>query len=597
MLERFRPLFHPRGIAVAGASTHPGKFGFVALHNLLRFGYDGDVFPVNRDGSDILGRTSFKDVSEIPDGAADLVFVCTPSAANVELLRACAAKGVRAAFVASAGYGEAGEEGRAQERELVRVADELGVLLVGPNGQGVISTPHSMCAQIVAPYPPPGRISVASQSGNLVSSYLNYAVESGIGISKAVSCGNSAQTTLADFLAYFAADPETDVVLAYLEGVADGARFIEGLRRWGGVQLGADGLAVAWSELLPRDLAGWWMFLASLGAVGAAALLYPVLLSLPDERRRRIVLAISVCANLGILGFFKYWGFFVESLEGVFGAAGIDAEALRLDIVLPVGISFYTFQTMSYTIDLYRGRMAPRTSVASSTSRSSSPSSRSSWPVPSSAPRSSCASIGRQLTAIRTTPRPQLGSSLAIGCSRRWSMADNLAPIVDRSTRSDGPVGRSRMLWIGTSTRSRSRSTATSRATPTSREGNGAHLCLASSFPLNFRLPYFAVKNPSDFWRRWHISLSQLAAGLPLHQRWAGTGRDPCAPSVNLMATMVLGGLWHGAAWNFVVWGFYQGWAPGHRRLAAVRRNCRSRASGAGGAVAPRAVRRGHASL
>jgi acetyltransferase len=231
ILERFRPLFHPRGIIVAGASTHPGKFGFVALHNLLRFGYDGEVFPVNRDGSEILGRSSFKDVSEVPDGAADLVFVCTPNQSNLELLRACAKKGVRAAFVASAGYGEAGGEGRARERELVALADELGILLIGPNGQGVISTPHSMCAQIVAPYPPAGRISLASQSGNLVSSYLNYAVESGVGVSKAVSCGNSAQTTLADFFDYFGADPETDVVLGYLEGVADGRHFIESLRR------------------------------------------------------------------------------------------------------------------------------------------------------------------------------------------------------------------------------------------------------------------------------------------------------------------------------------------------------------------------------
>jgi acetyltransferase len=231
VLERFRPLFHPRGIVVAGASTHPGKFGFVALHNLLRFGYDGAVFPVNREGTDVLGRPTFEAVSEIPDGAADLVFVCTPQGVNVELLRACAKKGVRAAFVASAGYGEAGEQGRALQRELVRVADELGMLLVGPNGQGVISTPHSMCAQIVAPYPPPGRISVVSQSGNLVSSYLNYAVESGIGVSKAVSSGNSAQTTLADFLSYFAADPETDVALAYLEGIADGVRFIDSVRR------------------------------------------------------------------------------------------------------------------------------------------------------------------------------------------------------------------------------------------------------------------------------------------------------------------------------------------------------------------------------
>jgi acetyltransferase len=230
ILARFAPLFHPRGVIVAGASSHPGKFGFVVLHNLLRFGYAGEVFPVNRDGAEVLGRKSFRDVSEIPEGAADLVFVCTPNSANVQLLRACAAKGVRAAFIASAGYGEAGPEGQGLERELVAVADELGMLVAGPNGQGVISTPRSMCAQIVAPFPPPGRISIASQSGNLVSSFLNYAVESGIGVSKAISCGNSAQTALADYFDYFTADPETAVALGYLEGVGDGRRFLDAVR-------------------------------------------------------------------------------------------------------------------------------------------------------------------------------------------------------------------------------------------------------------------------------------------------------------------------------------------------------------------------------
>lgn len=230
VLERFRPLFHPRGIVVAGASSHPGKFGFVTLHNLLRFGYRGEVLPVNRDGAEILGRKCLRDVSEVPQGSADLVFVCTPNAVNVPLLRACAARGVRAAFVASGGYGESGEQGRVLERELVATADELGMLLAGPNGQGVVSTPVSMCAQIVAPHPPPGRIAVVSQSGNLVSSFENYAVLTGVGISKAVSAGNSAQTSLADYLDYFAADPDTSVVLSYLEGVGDGRRFLESAR-------------------------------------------------------------------------------------------------------------------------------------------------------------------------------------------------------------------------------------------------------------------------------------------------------------------------------------------------------------------------------
>ncbi len=229
--ERYRPLFDPRGIVVAGVSSHPGKFGFVAYHNLLRFGYRGKLFPIHRQGEEILGRPTLRDVAQVPEGEADLVFVCTPNHLNVELLRACSARGVRAAFVASGGYGEAGEEGRKRERELVEVADELGMVLAGPNGQGVISTSRSMCAQIVAPYPPAGRIGVASQSGNLVSSFLDYAVLTGVGISKAISAGNSAQTTLADYVEYFAADPETAVALLYLEGVPDGRHFARAVRR------------------------------------------------------------------------------------------------------------------------------------------------------------------------------------------------------------------------------------------------------------------------------------------------------------------------------------------------------------------------------
>jgi acetyltransferase len=189
------------------------------------------VFGVNRDGAEVLGHATLRDVAQVPDGAADLVVVCTPVAANPALLRTCAARGVRAAFVASGGYGESGSEGRAAEAELVRTANDCGILLAGPNGQGLVSTADDLCAQIVAPYPPAGRISVASQSGNLCSALLNYAVLTGIGVSKAISCGNSAQTTIADYLDYFAVDPDTAVALAYLEGVGDGRAFLEALRR------------------------------------------------------------------------------------------------------------------------------------------------------------------------------------------------------------------------------------------------------------------------------------------------------------------------------------------------------------------------------
>ena len=227
--EQFAALFEPRGVLVTGASTHPGKFGFVSLHNLLASGYEGAVFGTNLQGEEVLGVQTVADIDSLPDDAIDLVFVCTPASANPDLLRACARKGVKAAFLTSAGYGEAGEEGRRAEADLVALADELGILLAGPNGQGVVSTPAKLCAQIVAPYPPAGRIGVASQSGNFVSSFMNYARATGVGISRAVSAGNAAAVSVADYLDYYADDPATAVGLAYVEGITDGRSLMERL--------------------------------------------------------------------------------------------------------------------------------------------------------------------------------------------------------------------------------------------------------------------------------------------------------------------------------------------------------------------------------
>jgi acetyltransferase len=219
---QFKALFEPQGVLVTGASTHPGKFGFVSLHNILAGGFAGGIYGTNLQGENVLGIQTVADIEQLPDNAIDLVFVCTPASANPALLRACAAKGVKAAFLTSAGYGEAGEEGKQAEKELIALADELGILLAGPNGQGVVSTPANLCAQIVAPYPPAGKIGVASQSGNFVSSFLNWSRSSGVGISRAVSAGNAAAVTVADYLDYYADDDATAVGLAYVEGISDG---------------------------------------------------------------------------------------------------------------------------------------------------------------------------------------------------------------------------------------------------------------------------------------------------------------------------------------------------------------------------------------
>ncbi len=227
--DGFRALFEPRGVIVAGASSHPGKFGFVALHNILSSGYAGRVGATNLEATPVLGIECVRTIDDLPDGPWDLVFVCTPAGANADLLRACARRGVRAAFLTSAGYGEAGEEGIRAQQALVALADELGILLAGPNGQGVVSTPAHLCAQIVAPYPPAGRIAIASQSGNFVSSFENWAVQTGVGVSRAVSAGNAAAVGVADYLDWYADDDASAVSLAYVEGVDDGRALFDRL--------------------------------------------------------------------------------------------------------------------------------------------------------------------------------------------------------------------------------------------------------------------------------------------------------------------------------------------------------------------------------
>ena len=229
--RHFAALFDPRGVLVAGVSAHPGKFGFVALHNILTQGYAGPVYGTNLEGGTVLGLPMLRSPEDLPaDAVVDLVFVCTPAPANPALLQACARRGITAAFVTSAGYGEAGPAGREAEAELVTLADELGMLLAGPNGQGLVSTPASLCAQIVAPYPPAGRIGIVSQSGNFVSSFQNLARAAGVGVSRAVSAGNAAAVSVPDFLEYFADDEYTAVSLAYVEGVSDGRALYTRLR-------------------------------------------------------------------------------------------------------------------------------------------------------------------------------------------------------------------------------------------------------------------------------------------------------------------------------------------------------------------------------
>jgi len=226
----FTALFNPRAIVVIGASSHPGKFGFVSLHNALVNNFAGGVYATNLQSENILGVQTVADLSELPDGEIDLAFFCTPASSNEALLKQCADLGIRSAFIASAGYRESGEAGELAEASLHRLANSLDMLIAGPNGQGVVSTPSSLCLQIVAPYPPVGGISVASQSGNFVSSFLNYSQQSGVGIARAISAGNATQISIENFLDFFASDDETKVALTYVENVGNGESLLQAMK-------------------------------------------------------------------------------------------------------------------------------------------------------------------------------------------------------------------------------------------------------------------------------------------------------------------------------------------------------------------------------
>ena len=224
--KQFDPLFNPKGIAVVGVSSHPGRFGSVAFHNIMRFGYAGNIFPINRDGAKVFGIDSYKDVSDIPEDQADLAFIATPPSVNEDVLQKASERGIKAAFVAAGGYSESDNSGKELEKSLVELANSLDMTIAGPNGQGIVSTNIDLCAQIAAPYPPKGSISLISQSGNILSSLMNHAIRTGVGVNKAISAGNSAQVKITDYLNYFAEDDSTSVVIAYLEGIDDGPEFI-----------------------------------------------------------------------------------------------------------------------------------------------------------------------------------------------------------------------------------------------------------------------------------------------------------------------------------------------------------------------------------
>ncbi len=296
-----------------------------------------------------------------------------------------------------------------------------------------------------------------------------------------------------------------------------------------------------------------WRFLGLIGLSTVVDYMVGVALARTEnERLRRRLLWCSVTANLGVLALFKYAGFFVESLAALAGSVGIGLDQRTLSILLPVGISFYTFQTMSYTIDVYRRRLDPTTDfvlfatyVAYFPQLVAGPIERARNLLP------------RLADTNRARPnRTMLGAAaglILLGLFKKVVVADGVAVVADALFDDPGSAGTLTAV-AGIVAFSLQIYGDFSGYTDIAR---GVSLLFGIDLVVNFRQPYLS-RSITEFWRRWHISLSDWLRDY-LYIPLGGSRGGARATHRNLMITMLLGGLWHGASWNFVLWGGLHG--------------------------------------
>ncbi|MFB6085981.1 MAG: acetate--CoA ligase family protein [Halodesulfurarchaeum sp.] len=220
-------LFDPERVAVVGGTDRVGSIGRAIMENLESF--EGEVVPVNPKRETVLGKEAVTDVSELT-GAFDLGIVVVPPEIAVEATRQLGDRGIENVVVITAGFGEAGSEGATRERELTEIAAAYGMNLVGPNSLGLMSTSNRLNATFGPADPLPGGLSFMSQSGAFITAVVDWAIEEGIGFKDVVSLGNKAVLDETDFIDFWSDDPETSVILGYLEGITDGREFIDTAR-------------------------------------------------------------------------------------------------------------------------------------------------------------------------------------------------------------------------------------------------------------------------------------------------------------------------------------------------------------------------------
>ena len=298
--------------------------------------------------------------------------------------------------------------------------------------------------------------------------------------------------------------------------------------------------------------AAWdWRFLSLLiGSTVVDFFVARYLWRTPDGNRRRWALGASLAFNLGMLGFFKYFNFFEESVAALFAAVGWQLDFVTVNVLLPIGISFYTFMTISYVIDVYRREIEPASSLAEFALFVAY------FPHLVAGPILRASLLLPQIARPRTIGPTQIVEGLwltAWGYFQKMFVADNLARLVDTVF---GPSATPSGLDVLVATYAFAFQIYGDFA-GYSNIARGISKLMGIELNVNFRFPYFVI-SPQEFWRHWHISLSTWLRDY-LYIPLGGNRGGELATNRNLLITMALGGLWHGAAWTFVLWGVYQG--------------------------------------
>ncbi len=229
LFEELEPLFNPRSVAVVGATNNWNKWGYSTFTSALN-GFRGEVYPVNNKESEVLGHKAFARVTDIP-APVDLVVFVIPAARVASVMEDCVAKGVKAGVIISAGFAEIGEEGKKLQDEVLSIARKGGVRFIGPNCMGFWSASSELRA-FMFPLPvKDGPLAFVSQGGNVGGAVATSGSMRGVGFHRYVSCGCAADIQIEDYIEYFGEDPQVKVILAYIEGLADGGRFLKKVKK------------------------------------------------------------------------------------------------------------------------------------------------------------------------------------------------------------------------------------------------------------------------------------------------------------------------------------------------------------------------------